>query len=153
MYEQELHHLDTMSKLLVQHRARPSLLGPLWHVGGFALGAATALLGKEAAMACTVAVETEISQHYNSQLRDILARADTADMKELQEILQKFRDDEIDHMHSATEHGAAGAPAYNMLVEGWFFFLFAEKEHSNSQFLYFFFFFSFSYSSSHENSS
>lgn len=29
------------------------------------LGAGTALIGKEAAMACTVAVEAVISEHYN----------------------------------------------------------------------------------------
>lgn len=29
------------------------------------LGASTALLGKEAAMACTVAVEDVVEQHYN----------------------------------------------------------------------------------------
>jgi ubiquinone biosynthesis monooxygenase Coq7 len=119
MYEQELHHLETMSKLVVRHRARPSLLSPIWHVGGYALGAVTALLGKEAAMACTVAVETEISQHYNAQLREILARDDHAEMAELQEILQKFRDDELGHMDAAIEHGASRAPSYNLLTGGW----------------------------------
>ena len=38
-------------------RSRPTALLPFWHVAGYALGAGTALLGKEAAMACTVAVE------------------------------------------------------------------------------------------------
>jgi hypothetical protein len=38
---------------------------------GYALGAATALMGKEAAMACTVAVEATITEHYNSQIRDL----------------------------------------------------------------------------------
>ena len=57
MWDQEKHHLATFNKLLPQHRARPTALLPLWNVAGFALGAGTALLGKEAAMACTVAVE------------------------------------------------------------------------------------------------
>ena len=35
-------------------------------------GAASALLGKEGAMACTVAVEESISEHYNSQIRALM---------------------------------------------------------------------------------
>src|SRR5687767_1537435 len=57
MAEQERKHLDTFDRLLPQHRVRPTALSPLWHAAGFALGAATALLGERAAMACTVAVE------------------------------------------------------------------------------------------------
>ena len=45
---------------------RPSALHPVWHVAGYALGAATALLGREAAMACTVAVEEVIDEHYRA---------------------------------------------------------------------------------------
>jgi ubiquinone biosynthesis monooxygenase Coq7 len=115
MYEQEKKHLDKMSTLLLRHRARPSLLSPFWHVGGFALGAATALLGKEAAMACTVAVETEIANHYNSQLRELIARGDI-ELEELQSVLQEFRDDELEHLDSAENHGAAQAPQYELLV-------------------------------------
>ena len=36
---------------------------------GYALGAGSALLGREAAMACTVAVEAVITEHYNDQIR------------------------------------------------------------------------------------
>src|SRR3546814_2861783 len=62
MHAQELVHLRTFEDLLVRHRVRPTLLQPVWHVAGFALGAATALLGEKAAMACTVAVEEEIGR-------------------------------------------------------------------------------------------
>ena len=51
MYEQELQHLQEFQRLMVERRARPSLLHPVWHVAGFALGAATAFLGPKAAMA------------------------------------------------------------------------------------------------------
>lgn len=37
-------------------------------------GASTALLGKECAMACTVAVEESISEHYNSQIRALMEK-------------------------------------------------------------------------------
>ena len=33
------------------------------------MGAGSALLGREAAMACTVAVEAVITEHYNDQIR------------------------------------------------------------------------------------
>lgn len=36
------------------------------------MGMSTALLGKEAAMACTEAVEDVISEHYNDQLRELM---------------------------------------------------------------------------------
>src|SRR3546814_13026643 len=46
MHAQELAHLSTFEDLLVRHRVRPTLLQPVWHVAGFALGAANALLGR-----------------------------------------------------------------------------------------------------------
>ncbi len=46
MYEQELQHLQEFERLMVERRARPSLLHPVWHVAGFALGAATAFLAR-----------------------------------------------------------------------------------------------------------
>ena len=73
MWEQEKVHLATFNRLLPEHRARPTLLLPLWNVAGFALGAGTALLGKEAAMACTVAVEASITEHYNDQIRELVS--------------------------------------------------------------------------------
>ena len=50
MYEQELRHLKHFEDLMVARRARPTALQPIWHVAGFALGAATALMGERAAM-------------------------------------------------------------------------------------------------------
>jgi ubiquinone biosynthesis monooxygenase Coq7 len=38
MLQQEQAHLDAFARLLPQRRVRPTLLSPLWHVGGFALG-------------------------------------------------------------------------------------------------------------------
>jgi 3-demethoxyubiquinol 3-hydroxylase len=63
MAEQERRHLEAFEKLLPDRRVRPTALHPLWHAAGYALGAATALLGERAAMACTVAVEEVIDEH------------------------------------------------------------------------------------------
>ena len=68
MADQEQEHIDKFNELILEHRVRPTALLPLWNVAGFALGASTALMGEKAAMACTVAVEKVIGEHYQEQL-------------------------------------------------------------------------------------
>merc|ERR1711915_1093394 len=114
MWDQEKEHLATFNKLIPKHRARPTALLPIWNVAGYALGAGTALLGKEAAMACTVAVESVITDHYNSQLRELISLGEE-EHKELIEVIKKFRDDEMEHHDTGLEHDAELAPAYNVL--------------------------------------
>jgi ubiquinone biosynthesis monooxygenase Coq7 len=111
MYEQELEHLKEFERLMVARRARPSALYPLWHVAGFALGAATAWLGPKAAMACTVAVEEVIDEHYREQAEKL-----GADEKPLQATIEKFRADELHHRDTGLAHGAEQAPAYPVLT-------------------------------------
>lgn len=65
MWETEKHHLNVMSTLRTQYKTRPTLLYPLWQAMAFGLGAGTGLMGREAAMACTEAVETVIGEHYD----------------------------------------------------------------------------------------
>lgn len=72
MWEQEKKHRSEFERLIREYRVRPTVMTPIWNVAGFALGAGTALLGEKAAMACTVAVETVIVEHYNDQLRQIM---------------------------------------------------------------------------------
>jgi demethoxyubiquinone hydroxylase (CLK1/Coq7/Cat5 family) len=108
-------HLDTINRLMSERRTRPTALLPLWNAAGFALGAATALMGKEAAMACTVAVETAISAHYNDQIRTLLAKGYDVSEGDLAAILKKHRDEELEHHDTAIEHGAKEAPFFNAL--------------------------------------
>ena len=68
MWDQEKDHLSKFEQLIPKYRVRPTALRPFWNIAGFALGAGTALLGKEMAMACTVAVEDVISEHYNGSV-------------------------------------------------------------------------------------
>jgi ubiquinone biosynthesis monooxygenase Coq7 len=110
MAEQEQRHLAAFDRLVVEHRVRPTALSPLWHVAGFTLGAATALLGERAAMACTVAVEEVIDEHYQAQL-DTLGQAEP----ELAGKIAEFRADEIEHRDTALAHEAEAAPAYGLL--------------------------------------
>lgn len=116
MWEDEKIHLETFNKLIVQHRARPTVLLPIWNVAGFALGAGSALLGKEGAMACTVAVEAVIGDHYNSQIRDLM-EDDPEKHEELLKIIKKFRDDELHHHDTGLEHDAEKAPFYQALTQ------------------------------------
>jgi 3-demethoxyubiquinol 3-hydroxylase len=102
-----------MERLLRKHRVRPTVLTPIWNVAGFVLGASTAIMGEKAAMACTVAVETEIMRHYNDQLREIMESPNPD--KELLEIITKFRDEEQEHHDCGIDHGAEQAPFYEML--------------------------------------
>ena len=74
---------------MADNRVRPSALLPFWNIAGLALGAGTALLGKEAAMSCTVAVEDVIGDHYNSQIRQ-LVEDNPEKHKELLEIVKTF---------------------------------------------------------------
>ena len=60
MAAQEQRHLGRFDRLIADRGVRPTALQPLWNVAGFALGAVTALISPEAALACTDAVETEI---------------------------------------------------------------------------------------------
>lgn len=109
----EVTHLETMTRLMQERRARPSALLPLAEAAGFALGAATALLGKEAAMACTVAVETVIGEHYNDQIRELLKAG--YDEKEVADVFKRHRDEELAHLDTGLKNNAEQAPFYNML--------------------------------------
>lgn len=110
MREGERRHLATFDRMLAERRVRPTLLQPLWHVGGFALGAATALLGPKAAMACTAAVETEIDRHYSQQLEALGDRD-----PELSAHIRDFQADEVEHRDTAIEHRAEETPGYPLL--------------------------------------
>jgi ubiquinone biosynthesis monooxygenase Coq7 len=111
MAEQEQRHLDEFNRIMVERRVRPTLMQPLWHVAGFALGAATAMLGEKAAMACTVAIEETIDAHYRRQAE----RLGDAEPK-LKDTIEEFREDELEHRATALEHGAKDAPGYAPLT-------------------------------------
>jgi ubiquinone biosynthesis monooxygenase Coq7 len=113
MEDQEKAHLKTFDQLIVAHGVRPTIFSPVWHVAGFALGAATALMGQKAAMACTAAVEEVIDEHYAAQIATL--EGDGAASSELKETLQSFRADEIAHRDTALSHGAEETPGYGLL--------------------------------------
>lgn len=110
MAEQEEVHLQTFNQLLVEHNVQPTLFQPLWHLGGFALGALSALLGPKAAHACTIAVEEVIEGHYQGQLDELAGSS-----PQLEQIIQKFQAEEIEHKTLAEQEGGKEAAAYPLL--------------------------------------
>ena len=110
MAEQESQHLKRFDALMTERGVRPTALQPFWDVAGFALGAVTAAIGPEAAMACTAAIETEIDKHYGEQLAEL-----GEDDPELATLIRAFREDEVAHRDAALAAGAEDAPAYPLL--------------------------------------
>lgn len=110
MQAQEQHHLSTFKAMIADRRVRPTALLPLWHLAGFALGAVTAAMGERAAMACTVAVEEAIDDHYSAQI-EALGTDDPA----LRQTVESFRAEELEHRDTALENGAEQAPGYRLL--------------------------------------
>jgi ubiquinone biosynthesis monooxygenase Coq7 len=110
MAAQEERHLKAFDALLVRRGVRPTLLHPLWHAAGYALGVASALAGPKTAMAVTAAVETEIDRHYQQQ-REALAGRDP----ELEALIADFQADEVEHREEALRLGAGDTPLYPLL--------------------------------------
>ncbi|KAL8739568.1 MAG: hypothetical protein Q9190_007644 [Brigantiaea leucoxantha] len=130
MYAQEAGHFSIFNDLLARHRIRPTAMYPVWTAAATVLGWSTALLGREAAMACTEAVETEIGSHYNDQVRVLLQWMREMDekgedigeeMKELVMTLKRIRDEELEHLDHAVEEDARDAkgwPVLNNVIRG-----------------------------------
>ena len=108
MWETEKEHLVEFERVMRDKRVRPTALLPVWNLAGFAVGAGSALLGTKAAMACTVAVEEVIEEHYNDQLR-ILMNDENFDDSELLNTISKIRDDEVAHRDAGSEFGGKEA--------------------------------------------
>ena len=110
MADQEQEHIEKFNELILEHQVRPTAFLPLWNIAGFALGASTALMGEKAAMACTVAVETVIGNHYGEQLSLL-----EDDQKELKKTIKKFKADELEHHDIGIAHDAEKTPGYEVL--------------------------------------
>jgi ubiquinone biosynthesis monooxygenase Coq7 len=110
MAAQEDEHFAIFERLVNEREVRPTALEPLWRVAGYALGAVTALMGEKAAMACTVAVEEVIDEHYAAQA-ERLGDSDP----ELKSVIEKARAEELEHRDKALASGAEEAPAYSLL--------------------------------------
>ena len=111
IYEQEKKHLESFNQIMGDRNIRPTILQPLWHIAGFALGAGSAILGERAAMACTLAVEEVIEDHYKKQSESL-----NEDEKDLRDLIDKTRNDELNHMNIAIDYNAEKSPLFNPMT-------------------------------------
>lgn len=109
MANQEEQHLKTFTQLMVENRVKPTLMQPLWHVLSYGMGAATALMGKKAAHACTIAVEEVIVEHYQEQID---ALSDSPEHADLRGTIQQFQQEEEHHGEIAKDCGGEAAKGY-----------------------------------------
>ena len=126
MYQQEAGHFKTFNQLLAKHRIRPTVMYPVWQAAASFLGWSTGMLGREAAMACTEAVETEIGNHYNGQVRELFKWIQEAkdrgeeidpELQELIDTMKVIRDEELEHLDHAVENDAKDAQPYEPLTQ------------------------------------
>ncbi|KAI4917982.1 uncharacterized protein J4E92_008921 [Alternaria infectoria] len=126
MYDQEAGHYKFFNEVISRHRIRPTAMTPIWTAAASMLGWSTAVMGREAAMACTEAVETEIGNHYNEQARVLLDWAKKCEQRgeslgpELDKLvveLRRIRDEELEHLDHAVENDAKSAKPYDLLNE------------------------------------
>ena len=110
MMEQEVEHLETFDMLINERKVRPSFLDPIWGVAGFTLGLVTATMGPKAAMACTIAVEEVIGEHYQKQTENL-----GSDEASLKKTIERFRDEELEHRDIAVDYKGHEARHYKML--------------------------------------
>ena len=112
MMEQEVEHLETFDTLINERKVRPSFLDPVWGAAGFALGLVTAAMGPKAAMACTIAVEEVIGEHYQKQAENL-----GSDEASLKKTIERFRDEELEHRDIAVDYRGREARHYKMLQD------------------------------------
>ncbi|KIW69452.1 hypothetical protein PV04_05329 [Phialophora macrospora] len=126
MYDQEAGHFKVFNELLAKHRIRPTAMYPVWQAAATVLGWTTGVMGREAAMACTEAVETEIGNHYNGQVRELFKwmtelreKGEELDpeLKVLIEEIKRIRDEELEHLDHAIENDAKEAQPYQPLTD------------------------------------
>lgn len=110
MHAEEARHLNYFNDLIVERQVRPTLMQPFWHVGGYAIGFITGLMGEKAAHACTIAVEEVIEEHYQDQLNTLGSCE-----PDLQKIILECQADEVAHKEQAKALGGEEAPFYPIL--------------------------------------
>jgi ubiquinone biosynthesis monooxygenase Coq7 len=123
---QEDEHFDYFNQEIIDQKIRPTLMQPIWKIAGFGLGFLTAMLDKKAAMACTVAVEEVIEEHYQKQISElenikseIIEKNDQERLKKTDLLLakiNKFRDQELEHRDIGYDNNAADIVYYQPLT-------------------------------------
>ncbi len=113
MKNQEVDHFKYFDNHLKENQIRPTLMQPIWKIGGFSLGFFTAILGNKTAMACTTAVEEVIEEHYQQQIDILSPEIDNqenieqkSDISNLVQKIKEFQADEVHHRNIGYNNNA-----------------------------------------------
>lgn len=98
--DEEMVHFKYFDEEITKNRTRPTVMQPIWKVGGYVLGAVSSILGEKYVHACTEAVESTIVDHYNEQI-EFLKKAKIKN--DLRIKIQKFCDEEKSHKENSTK--------------------------------------------------
>ena len=98
MLSHEVNHLALFSRAMPGRQAKPCRMLFLWGIGGWLLGAGTALLGRNGVWACTAAVEHAVHRHLNHQLVFLAARD-----HELHDLIASIKSEELSHLDHAED--------------------------------------------------
>jgi 3-demethoxyubiquinol 3-hydroxylase len=98
-------HLAWTRKRLDELGTSPSLLNPLWYAGAFTMGALAGRLGDRFSLGFMVETERQVEQHLDGHLQRLPVE-DTASRA----IVDRMKQDEANHAHSARALGAAEMP-------------------------------------------
>jgi ubiquinone biosynthesis monooxygenase Coq7 len=102
---EELDHLAWCEQRLAELDAGPSLFGPVWYAGAFAIGAVSGVLGDRWSLGFIAETEKQVCAHLDSHLDRL-----PGDDERSRAIVRKMRDEEEEHGENAIEAGAADLP-------------------------------------------
>jgi ubiquinone biosynthesis monooxygenase Coq7 len=103
--EEEFEHLKWCEERLTELGSGPSVLGPLWYAGAFAIGAAAGLAGDRWSLGFVAETERQVVRHLDEHLE----RLPDEDHRS-RAILEQMREDEARHGETASAAGGAELP-------------------------------------------
>lgn len=112
MAAQEEEHLKAFTTMMIENKVQPTIFQPLWHILSYGMGAVTALMGKRAAHACTIAVEEVIVEHYQQQIDTL---KELPQHENLLSTIQQFQEEEDHHRDIAERRGGKDAIGFAIL--------------------------------------
>lgn len=113
MLQQESKHHHLFENELKKRNIHSTLFEPFWEKTAYSLGVFSALLGTKAAMACTVAVEEIIEEHYSQQLCDLPSDIP----EEIHASISQFYQEEVEHKNIGISCSAQEMKGYKSFTK------------------------------------
>lgn len=103
---EEMNHLSWTRKRIEELGGHRSYLNPFWYANSFFIGAVAGLAGDAWSLGFVEETERQVTKHLENHLTKLSA----ADMKS-RKIIEKMRDDEMQHGQAASHAGAKALPS------------------------------------------